>query len=212
MSSAREEILNKLKNAVHPKPEKPDFDAPVYFPIEQPLEDVFKENLEKVNGSVHLCRSEKELYQELNTFLAEYPPELIVCNELDLTEQLRKHKIQFTMTKNLPENLLVGITSCEILIAHTGSVMVSSAQEGGRQISVYPEIHIVIAKHIQLVDYLEAAYDRIKKKYGDNLPSQITLITGPSRTADIEKTLVMGAHGPREFHIFLHRSSLTETE
>jgi L-lactate dehydrogenase complex protein LldG len=212
MSSAREEILNKLKNAVHPKPEKPDFDAPVYFPIEQALEDAFKENLEKVNGSVHLFNSETDLYQKLKTLLAEFPQELIICNESELGKQLKQHKVPFTSTKNLPENLQVGITFCEFLIAHTGSVMVSSAQEGGRQLLVYPEIHVVIAKYTQLVDYLEAAYVGMKKKYGKNLPSQITLITGPSRTADIEKTLVMGAHGPREFHVFLLRSKVTESE
>ncbi|NCB08470.1 MAG: hypothetical protein EOM73_09935, partial [Bacteroidia bacterium] len=96
-----------------------------------------------------------------------------------------------------------GITGCEFLIAHTGSVMVSSAQKGGRQMSVYPPIHVVIAQKSQLVGYLDEAYSGIQKKYGRNLPSQLTLITGPSRTADIEKTLVMGAHGPRELHVFL---------
>jgi L-lactate dehydrogenase complex protein LldG len=212
MSSAREEILNKLKNAVHPKPERPDFDAPVYFPIEQALEVAFKENLEKVNGSVHLYNSETDLYRELKTLLAELPRELIVCNESELGKQLKQHHVPFTSTKNLPENLQVGITSCEFIIAHTGSVMVSSAQQGGRQLSVYPEIHVVIASDTQLVDYLEAAYNEIKNKYKENLPSQITLITGPSRTADIEKTLVMGAHGPREFHVFLLRSKVAETE
>ena len=43
----------------------------------------------------------------------------------------------------------------------------------------------------------------MKKKYPDNYPSMISLITGPSRTADIEKTLVMGAHGPKELYVFL---------
>ena len=82
--------------------------------------------------------------------------------------------------------------------------MVSAALQGGRQMSVYPPQHIVIAKKDQLVDYLHTAYDKIQEKYPDQLPSQITLITGPSRTADIEKTLVMGAHGPRELYVFLY--------
>lgn len=70
--------------------------------------------------------------------------------------------------------------------------------------SVYPPQHIVIARKDQLVDYLHTAYDKIREKFPDQLPSQITLITGPSRTADIEKTLVMGAHGPRELHVLLY--------
>ena len=68
---------------------------------------------------------------------------------------------------------------------------------------VYPPVHIVIANKNQLVDYLEKAYSEIHEKYKNDLPSQITLITGPSRTADIEKTLVLGAHGPRELRVFM---------
>lgn len=203
MSSAREEILNKLKKAVHPELEKPDFDAPVYFPIEKPLDETFKENLEKVNGSVHLFQSEKSMYEALKTTVSNIQKNLIVCNETLLIEQLQKHDIPFETTNNLPDNLKVGITSSEFLIAHTGSVMVSSALSGGRQLMVFPEIHIVIAKSSQLVDYLDGAYFGIAEKYGKQLPSQITIITGPSRTADIEKTLVMGAHGPRELHVFI---------
>ena len=71
MTSAREEILNKLKSAVHSVPEKPDFDKPIYHSIDKPLEIVFKENLEKVNGFVHLFPSEEKLYSELKVFLGE---------------------------------------------------------------------------------------------------------------------------------------------
>jgi L-lactate dehydrogenase complex protein LldG len=95
------------------------------------------------------------------------------------------------------------MTGCEFLIAHTGSIMVSSAQKGGRQMFVYPPVHVVVARKSQLVDSLEKAYSEIHKKYQNNLPSQLTLITGPSRTADIEKTLVLGAHGPKELVVFI---------
>ena len=55
-----------------------------------------------------------------------------------------------------------------------------------------------------MVDTLEDAYRAISEKYTENLPSQLLLITGPSRTADIEKTLTLGAHGPKELHILIH--------
>lgn len=203
MSSAREEILNRLKNAVHPEPEKPDFDAPVYFSIDQPLELAFKENLEKVNGSVHLYDTNEAMFSALRDFLSTYTVEDIICNEKTLQEQLKENGIAYSSSAVLPKTIEVGITSCEFLIAHTGSVMVSSALGGGRQLSVYPPVHVVVADKTQIVDFLRAAYTNIQNKYGQNLPSQITLITGPSRTADIEKTLVMGAHGPREFHVFI---------
>lgn len=203
MKSARQEILNRLKNAVHSEPEKPDFDAPVYHSINTPLEIAFKENLEKVNGSVYIYPSEKELFSELKKFLAKFQTETIFCNEIEIQTKLNSSLISFSHQSELPKNLEVGITGCEFLIAHTGSAMVSSSQQGGRQMFVYPPIHIIIASKNQIVDYLEKAYLGIQNKYKTNLPSQITLITGPSRTADIEKTLILGAHGPRELHVFL---------
>ncbi|NQU53765.1 MAG: LUD domain-containing protein [Bacteroidetes bacterium] len=203
MSNARQEILSRLKNAVHPVPDKPDLDAPVYHSIDVPLELAFKENLEKVNGSVCIYPSEKELFSELKKFLSTFKKEDIFCSEVEIQNQLNTSLIPFSQQPELPENIEVGITGCEFLIAQTGSAMVSSAQQGGRQMFVYPPIHIIIASKNQLVDYLDKAYSGIHQKYKNHLPSQITLITGPSRTADIEKTLVLGAHGPRELHVFI---------
>ncbi len=68
---------------------------------------------------------------------------------------------------------------------------------------VFPETHIVIAKASHVVDELKDALNGMKTKYAGNFPSQITVITGPSRTADIEKTLVMGAHGPKALYVLM---------
>ncbi len=203
MNPAREEILNKLRSAVHPVPEGPDFEQPIYNSIDLPLELAFQENLEKINGFVHLFQSEGELFHALKEFLSNFQMENIFCNEDEISSRLYAFGIPFQHNSELTKNTEVGITGCEFLIAHTGSVMVSSAQKRGRQMFVYPPVHIVIAHNNQLVDYLEKAYSGIREKYKDNFPSQIALITGPSRTADIEKTLVLGAHGPRELHVFL---------
>ena len=81
--------------------------------------------------------------------------------------------------------------------------MVSSAHASGRRMNVLPEFHLVYARASQLVPDLKDALLGMKKRYGQDLPSMINLITGPSRTADIEKTLVMGAHGPKELYVFL---------
>lgn len=189
---------------MHDLPDQPDFDAPVYHPIDEPLELAFKKNLELVNGSVHLHDTEKGLWGDLKDVLGKYSPVNICCKEPEIQKLLEKYNIQFSACDNFNENIEAGITSCEFLIAHTGSVLVSSAQAGGRQMFVYPPVHIVIARKNQLVDYLEKAYSGIVEKYkSEQLPSQIALITGPSRTADIEKTLILGAHGPKELHVFI---------
>ncbi len=74
--------------------------------------------------------------------------------------------------------------------------------QSGRRLMIFPPVHIVIANASQLVTDIKDGLAGIKLKYPSILPSSITLITGPSRTADIEKTLVLGAHGPKELYVF----------
>ena len=95
-----------------------------------------------------------------------------------------------------------GISECDALIAQTGSVLVTSRSAGGRALSVLPPHHVVLARREQLVADLPAAFELIKQKYADNYPSMISFITGPSRTGDIERILVLGAHGPKKLTIF----------
>ena len=104
--------------------------------------------------------------------------------------------------ENIKE-MQVGITTCEYLVARLGSILVSSASGSGRRMNVFPPVHIVIADTSQLVYDIKDALRQVQNKYKPGFPSMISLITGPSRTADIEKTLVMGAHGPKEVYVFL---------
>jgi len=95
-----------------------------------------------------------------------------------------------------------GITECDALIAQTGSVLVTSRISGGRALSVLPPHHVVIARREQLLRDLPAAFELLKKKYVAGYPSMISFVTGPSRTGDIERILVLGAHGPKKLTIF----------
>jgi L-lactate dehydrogenase complex protein LldG len=88
------------------------------------------------------------------------------------------------------------------LVARTGSIVVSSRQTSGRRLPVIAEVLIVVAYPNQVCGELKDALNMVKTKYDGTLPSQITFITGPSRTADIEKTLVKGVHGPKEVYLF----------
>ena len=81
--------------------------------------------------------------------------------------------------------------------------VMSSAQQSGRTTSVYAPVHICIAHNSQLLFDVKDALSFLKAKYENNFPSFVTLATGPSRTADIEKTLVTGVHGPKEVYCFL---------
>jgi len=99
------------------------------------------------------------------------------------------------------ESCDAGISECEALIAQTGSVLVSSRSSGGRALSVLPPHHVVLARREQLLPDLPTAFALLKRKYQTNYPSLISFITGPSRTGDIERILVLGAHGPKKLTI-----------
>jgi L-lactate dehydrogenase complex protein LldG len=105
--------------------------------------------------------------------------------------------------KNELEACDAGITACEAVVAQTGSILVSSATCGGRGLSILPHVHVVIATVDQVVPTLGDALHLAKERYAGRLPSMLSFITGPSRTGDIERILVLGAHGPKELVVIL---------
>lgn len=94
-----------------------------------------------------------------------------------------------------------GITGCLALIAQTGSVFVTPSSAGGRALSVIPPHHVVLATKAQLISDLPAAWEMLQA--AGELPSFASIITGPSRTGDIERILVLGAHGPKKLTVIL---------
>ena len=95
----------------------------------------------------------------------------------------------------------VGISGCDALVAQTGSIIVTNRSAGGRALSVLPPHHVVLARQSQFVRDLSEGYALVEKKYAPNYPSMISVITGPSRTGDIERILVLGAHGPKKLTV-----------
>jgi L-lactate dehydrogenase complex protein LldG len=112
----------------------------------------------------------------------------------------------FTDGGYVPDDLEVcdvGITTCDVLVAQTGSLVVNSRTSGGRALSVLPPHHVVLARKDQLLGDLTDAFQRIEQLHGTHWPSMISLVTGPSRTGDIERILVLGAHGPKKLTVLM---------
>ena len=116
---------------------------------------------------------------------------------------IAKLEVSRSTVKTDLEKVSAGITGCDALIAQTGSVLLTAISGGGRALSVLPGHHVVIASASQLVSDLPAAFELLERKYAPNFPSFMTFITGPSRTGDIERVLVLGAHGPRKLTVVL---------
>ena len=180
----------------------PDFTSPIYHPLNESLSQEFKTNLEMIGGQVILINSRTEIADQIKHICDEKNLHKIFCTDPNLQEILKK-SIEIDSDENSFLELNIGITSCEFLVAHLGSVIISSAQISGRRLNVFPETHIVLAHESQLTGYLDEALEKLQNKYKNELPSLISNITGPSRTADIEKTLVMGMHGPKSLIVII---------
>lgn len=95
---------------------------------------------------------------------------------------------------------LVGITGCFCAIAETGTLMVESSAESPPTVSLLPETHIALVPVGRIVPDMEEAWQLYRKERGQ-LPRAVNFISGPSRTGDIEQTIVIGAHGPYRVHL-----------
>ena len=120
-----------------------------------------------------------------------------------LPASLQQLRVEAGYDKSELETCDAGLTECESLVAQTGSVCVTSTSSGGRALSVLPPHHIAVARHGQLVADLTSAYEELAAKYQGRYPSFISFISGPSRTGDIERILVLGAHGPKKLTVIL---------
>jgi len=96
----------------------------------------------------------------------------------------------------------VGLSGSYCAIAETGTLMLLSGQDTHGTTSLLPDTHIAIVQTSRIVRSMEDAFDLLRKEHG-RLPRQVAFVSGPSRTADIEMTLVLGIHGPYRVHIIL---------
>lgn len=206
VSTSKENILKKIRKALSqstPLPfPKSEGTESVYQPLMQEMAVEFAEQFSRLQGRFVFCINEQELAFQLNSLIRKQDWTKVYCLEDRLIAAVAS-QIEERLVKSGLEICDVAITGCEFLVARTGSIVLSAAQESGRNTSVYAPIHICVATTSQLVYDIKDAIQGIREKYGEKLPSLITFATGPSRTADIEKTLVVGVHGPKEVYLFL---------
>ncbi len=209
--TSRDLVLRRIREALRqPAPAaapRPDFAAPLH-PRPDPDEDLaiaFVQSFVRVGGEFYYCESVDHFYDQLFAYKQQKKLEHLYVWEPELKKLLHAGNIVFQGDdEGFRDQAEAGLTSCEALVARTGSVLVSAASGSGRRLSIYPDQHLVLARTSQIVTDIADALALLQRTYGPaQLPSMISLTSGPSRTADIEKTLVLGAHGPRSLVLFL---------
>jgi L-lactate dehydrogenase complex protein LldG len=199
VSAAKENILKRIRQALSnpvpvPFPQSEGVNS-VFNPVPDDLGVVFAEEFIKLQGKFAFCADEADMLQQVQQLIAAKEWTKVFCSE-------DKWNDSFSNTISLA-TCDVSVTGCEFLVARTGTIVMSAAQQSGRTVSVYAPVHVCIAYTSQLVYDIKDALQTLKEKYSGNIPSLITFASGPSRTADIEKTLVTGVHGPKEVYCFL---------
>lgn len=205
-STTKEKILKKVRAALISNTDNPfkdvDFTSPIYHDLKEAPDVEFALKLKETGGTFVYCENEKAIAQNLLILMKQKSWESVFTIDDRIFGLLSNENVPIKNAEKDFTTQKVGITRCEFLIARFGSVMVSSGILSGRRMFSFPEVHIVIGAASQVIPELKDALKGMKKRYAAELPSQITVISGPSRTADIEKTLVFGAHGPKELYVF----------
>jgi L-lactate dehydrogenase complex protein LldG len=189
MTPGRENILSRVRTALRSPAHRPPAptSAPIFPPVTYP-ETRFREEFNLLKGEL-IDGADK-----LDEFLKPFTK--IATDDGELVRKIVGESNASARDGDL------GVTGCDCLIAQTGSVVVSACSSGGRALSVLPPTHLVIAHRHQIVPDLTAAIALLRTRYDRRWPSAVSVITGPSRTADIEKILVFGAHGPKRLAVY----------
>ncbi len=182
------------------------------------LVEKFKKEFELVSGEFHFCENGTAVLQwlvqiiESSTARSVAISQHAICKGLAVAEGLEarlpdvkvllediesENPFDRIHLRNAMAQVQLSVTGAEYLIADTGTIVAVAGAQASRQISLLPSIHVVLATPEQIYPNMADLFLEIQRIHGTKLPgSALTCITGPSRTADIEKVLIKGVHGP----------------
>lgn len=206
---SRERILGRISRALRERTPSPgSASSGLFAPVNNPLQRFLDECRANITETF-VTRNQSETCARLRAVLAEIPHGEIFAEDIsDIRKLLQGFDGDLHWSAEGPpaESSTATITRCHALVALTGSIVTSSLC-GGRGASVVAPVHIVIARESQIVPDLESALKLIADQKLPQNASFVGLITGCSRTGDIEKQLVIGAHGPQRVIVIVEAGS-----
>lgn len=229
-ATAREEVLERIRRGLirepsaHPQTSRGRASSSALaqrvLEIKKRCEDrrgdlikQFESEVSRVGGRVYRAHSTEAAVEYIEQIASNRNAGTIVAwngrlvDSLGLPDRLDKSEIK-CFTEATDQGLVrtsieadIGVTGVDYALADTGTLVLLAREGQARSISLLPPVHIAIVKADQIISSLDDLFPLIRLEAGDaDLSSAITFITGPSRTADIELTLVVGVHGPQELH------------
>ena len=230
MSAAREQILAGIRRSLKRGRLDPDTEAELQARVaahrRNPVParataldhrgqiELFVAMAEEVQTTVTRVDSMAAVPEALARYLAaeNLPAELVMAPDpsLDAIPWATRPLLQIRRGRAEAADA-VSVAPCLAAIAETGSLLLISGPDTPTTLNFLPDTHIVILRADQVVATYEDGWDRVRAGRAEGLPRTVNFITGPSRTADIEQRIVLGAHGPRRLHVILVEDGQTAT-
>lgn len=223
-NEARQEILSSIRthlaaSAPFDARELPaHHEAPAQLsvqPVASNLIDLFKQNLEAVDGRCIVTHGKVEIAGVLTQVISALQKTKLRAQRIAISDAPEVERLMHMTDLEIEELAIapnasdifgfdVGITTAQAAIAETGTLVLDSTRERHRLVSLVPPVHIAIVEASTIYATLGEMLSKLQN--GKELSPAITLITGPSRTADIELTLTIGVHGPQELYVIINQS------
>lgn len=218
-SAARSEILARVralksKPASHPEVSRSNAldymtrhaRGPKPFPVGDIVE-FFISRAKDMLSTVSVIESEAMVVSECRRYLSEFDLKSEKVTVWPTLSNLNWSELQENIEFGAPTGSeLIGISGVAYAVAETGTLVFSSLPDNPASTHLLPETHIAIVRADQVVHTMEDVFDRMRNE-GRAMPRALNFVSGPSRTADIEQTIVLGAHGPYRVHVILIRAN-----
>lgn len=211
--SAREEILGRVRQGLgkgEAAGRRAAAEALLAAPVRGPQPDIggelvarFMARAESLSSTVGRVSSASELPANLAAWLAGQGLSTRCVATADVADLPWSATGMAIAVRPAQDADLVGITGCFCAIAETGTLMLLSGPETPASVSLLPETHVAVVPAERIVATMEDAFALLRHERPGLLPRAVNFVSGPSRTGDIEQTIVLGAHGPCRVHIII---------
>lgn len=214
MSDDRDIVLGRIRSALADRPEPKLPAVPEVWPSTTPSPEKmlgqFEEALAAVQGEFHHCATIEEAQAKLRELMAELGTETVAAVDRPATQLISEglsETVRFANDDWTPDDIAdykLGMVASDFLLADTGTCMVASDTSTERLLCYLPPACVVVARTEQLREHLPDAWREVADQAADpDIRGEFVFITGPSRTADIEKILILGVHGPQRLIVLV---------
>jgi len=213
--NSRDLILGRIRDALADNPPVDEPALPEVWPSENPDRETligrFSEELQAVTGETHRCRSMDAAQRKLAELADEAGWESVGAMDRPLAREvaadLDADSVRWSDTDRQPEEMgqfAAGLVEADYLLADTGSALVVNNTAQERLLCYLPPTCVVVARADSLAEHLPAVWSEVARRTAEpDRRGEFVIITGPSRTADIEKILILGVHGPKRLVVLI---------